>query len=132
MYFLPTAHNRRYKVERDIVEKLLSSVIQQSKNVIASSKKDGSKSKNIRDKFNLIQRSEDNSADALIDMMNTTLFAGYETTAITITFVLYNLTKYPEFQERCNEEAQRVLQREDDITIMISGLHERRLWSLCG
>lgn len=53
----------------------------------------------------------------MIEMMKTILFAGYETTAITITFVLYNLTKYPEFQKHCCEEARRILQEDGNITI---------------
>mmetsp|Transcript_30429 Transcript_30429/g.52097 ORF Transcript_30429/g.52097 Transcript_30429/m.52097 type:complete len:551 (-) Transcript_30429:1246-2898(-) len=126
MYFLPTAYNRRYKMERGIVESLLSSVIKQSKDEFAaSSKRDSSKSskggpgKKTRDNLltHIIRASTDNSDDNLIDMMKTILFAGYETTAITITFVLYNLTKYPEMQELCCEEARRILQRDDSITI---------------
>lgn len=49
-------------------------------------------------------------------MMKTILFAGYETTAITITFVLYNLAKQNEFQKNCCEEARRVLQQ-DNVTV---------------
>lgn len=124
IYSLPTAHNRRYKMEREIVEKLLHSVIQQSKDALKrdstkSSNSNGGSSKKNRDNLltHIIRRSEDDSADALVDMMKTILFAGYETTAITIIYVLYNLTKYPDFQERCCEEARRVLQRDDGITI---------------
>ncbi|KAL7445195.1 hypothetical protein ACHAXM_011875 [Skeletonema potamos] len=127
MYSLPTAHNRRYKVEREIVENLLHSVIQQSKDSFASSTRDSLKSSNVnggsskKNRENLlthiIRKSESDSADALVDMMKTILFAGYETTAITIVYVLYNLTKYPEFQEQCCEEAKRIVQTDDDFTI---------------
>ncbi len=128
MYFLPTTYNRRYKAEFEVVENLLSSVIRSAKDEFAaSSKRDSSKSsdnkygsiKKTRDNLltHIIRRSADNSDDTLIDMLKTILFAGYETTAITITFVLYNLTKYPEFQENCCEEARRIMQN-DNISII--------------
>eukprot|EP00986_Skeletonema_menzelii_P003874 scaffold1256_cov150-Skeletonema_menzelii.AAC.28 len=128
MYSLPTAYNRRYWEERGIVESLLSSVIQRSKDEFAASSKRGSSessnctggsSKKIRDNLltHIIRTSTDDSVESLTDMMKTILFAGYETTAITITFVLYNLTKYPEFQKHCCEEARRILQKDNNVTI---------------
>ncbi|EED86492.1 hypothetical protein THAPSDRAFT_264647, partial [Thalassiosira pseudonana CCMP1335] len=41
----------------------------------------------------------------------TFLMAGYETTAISMSFVVYFLSKYKRCQERCAEEARRVLGR---------------------
>lgn len=127
IYCLPTAYNRRYKTEFHVVESLLRSVIRSAKDeVAATSNRESSKSsynkygssKKTRDNLltHYIRTSADNSDDTLVDMMKTILFAGYETTAITITFVLYNLTKYPEFQENCYEEARRIMQN-DNITI---------------
>ena len=121
-YWIPTAYNKRYKVERGITEKLLRKVIEQSKDSLASddSVNDGSNSKKKnRDNMltHIIRRSGDESTNELIDKMKTILFAGYETTAITITYVLYNLTKYPEIQEECCREARRILQNEDNSNV---------------
>ncbi len=122
-YWIPTAYNKRYKVERDITEKLLRKVIEQSKDLLASDDNvvhDGSNSKKKnRDNMltHIIRRSGDESTNELIDKMKTILFAGYETTAITITYALFNLSKYPEIQEECCKEARRILQREDNSNI---------------
>lgn len=120
-YWIPTAYNKRYKVERGITEKLLRKVIEQSKDLLASddSVGDGSSKKKNRDNMltHIIRRSGDESTNELIDKMKTILFAGYETTAITITYALFNLTRHPEIQEECCMEARRVLQREDNSNV---------------
>lgn len=124
IYCIPTAYNWQYKTELNVVESLLRSVIRSAKDEVAATSKRGSSkssynkngpSKKTRDNLltHYIRTSADNSDDTLIDMMKTILFAGYETTAITITFVLYNLTKYPEFQENCHEEAWRIMQNDN-------------------
>lgn len=117
-YWLPTPYNKTYEVERGICENFLCNVIKQSKDVLAT--KDCSTSNGKRHHENMlthiIRRSED-ATENLVDMMKTILFAGYETTAITISFVLLNLTKFPEFQERCSEEARLILQGEDGVNV---------------
>jgi len=41
--------------------------------------------------------------------LHTLLVAGYETTAISLSYVMYFLSKNPRCQDRCSEEARRVL-----------------------
>lgn len=36
-------------------------------------------------------------------------FSGHDTTASGLSWVLYNLAKHPEYQERCRQEVQEVL-----------------------
>ncbi|XP_058148522.1 cytochrome P450 4F2-like [Dasypus novemcinctus] len=40
---------------------------------------------------------------------DTFMFEGHDTTASGLSWVLYNLAKYPEYQERCRQEVQELL-----------------------
>jgi len=36
-------------------------------------------------------------------------FSGHDTTASAISWILYSLAEYPEFQQKCQEEIEEVL-----------------------
>jgi len=50
------------------------------------------------------------------DEVNTFMFAGHDTTASSMSWAMYNLAKYPDVQEKCRQEVNRVLQDSEDIT----------------
>jgi len=60
---------------------------------------------------NLTPTDKDQIIESVSKMLITFLMAGYETTAISMSFVVYFLSKYKRCQERCAEEARRVLGR---------------------
>ncbi|XP_076978067.1 cytochrome P450 4F2-like [Tamandua tetradactyla] len=41
--------------------------------------------------------------------VDTFMFGGHDTTATALSWVLYNLAKHPEYQERCRQEVQELL-----------------------
>ena len=41
--------------------------------------------------------------------VDTFMFGGHDTTASGLSWVLYNLAKHPEYQERCRQEVQELL-----------------------
>ena len=47
--------------------------------------------------------------DDVTKVLHTLLGAGYETTALSLSYVMYCLARHPRCQERCAEEARRVL-----------------------
>ncbi|XP_076810138.1 cytochrome P450 4F1-like [Clavelina lepadiformis] len=49
------------------------------------------------------------------DEVDTFLFEGHDTTASGIAWALYNLAKFPRFQEKCREEVFDVLGTKEDI-----------------
>ncbi|CAK8671615.1 unnamed protein product [Clavelina lepadiformis] len=49
------------------------------------------------------------------DQVDTFLFGGHDTTASAISWTLYNLAKYPKYQENCREEVNEVLKDNQDV-----------------
>lgn len=43
------------------------------------------------------------------------MFEGHDTTAAGITWTLYNLAQYPEYQEMCRKEVDAVLSEKDEM-----------------
>ena len=52
--------------------------------------------------------------EEICDEVNTVIFAGHDTTAISMEWVLYFLAKFPNYQEMCRNEVLNCL-KEDDI-----------------
>lgn len=50
------------------------------------------------------------SLDQLRDNLMTFIVAGHETTALTLSWAIYLMARYPEYQKRARQEAQSVLQ----------------------
>ena len=64
--------------------------------------------------------------DLMSDVLLSLLFAGYDTTSIALTYVLYVTSEYPNVAEQCRQELQRVgqLDRTDDLVYCRAVLQE--------
>lgn len=51
----------------------------------------------------------DESIDNVSNILRTLLMAGFETTAVSLSYVMYFLSNHPHCQDRCSEEAERIL-----------------------
>ncbi|XP_015421699.1 PREDICTED: cytochrome P450 4F12-like [Myotis davidii] len=49
------------------------------------------------------------SDEDIRDEADTFMFEGHDTTASGLSWVLYNLARHPEYQERCRQEVQQLL-----------------------
>ncbi|XP_022103237.1 phylloquinone omega-hydroxylase CYP4F11-like [Acanthaster planci] len=58
----------------------------------------------------------------MVDEVNTFLFAGHETTATSMTWLLYFLSKYPEHQTKIREEVDEILADRDSDRISFEDL----------
>ena len=45
----------------------------------------------------------------IFDEVDTFMFEGHDTTASGISWFLYNMAKFPEFQQKCREEIDNLL-----------------------
>ena len=118
-YGLPTEANRRHKRESAKIRGVLAEAIRSRRNGSVGVK--GSSSDGDDLLSHLIQAVEDSaqkngnekavdlSSETFSDILMTLLFAGYETTAITLTYALYCLARHPDVEERLIEEINTVL-----------------------
>ena len=60
---------------------------------------------------NITQNARRKIIQDVSSILHTLLLAGYETTALSLSYAMYCLARNPRCQERCNEEARRVLKR---------------------
>lgn len=93
--FVPTAENRKFKHALAIIDDFLDELIDQSR----SQSKPGGMSGTI---FSAL---EGNDRKMLRDEVITLYFAGFETTARTMTFLMHQLPEHPQILEQLRGEA---------------------------
>lgn len=121
-YNLPTEDNRRHRRESAVVRGVLQDAIRSRRNSSVNSSSGSTCSGEYDDLLSHLLRAveadaqkngDDKSTDAseeiLSDILMTLLFAGYETTAITLTYALYCLARNPDAEARVEEEVSAVL-----------------------
>lgn len=140
LYGIPTKANRDYRWKRNLIREFISEQIAQTRERIAECKAadaTNSYNRNHDDKkqFDLLtnlitaadseklksqqqaegcKRMDDKADDeALGDVLMTLLFAGYDTTSISLTYALYLLAKNPIKRVKCLEEIDAVLDSND-------------------
>ena len=117
LYWLPTKRNRQHKYYREVVKEFMEEIIQRRKDEIGTATKlKGGRGENMLTR--LIHMNVNASAEDLTEFVKTMLVAGYETTSVSISFVLYHLAKHPRVQERCFEEVTRIFSKYGDEEII--------------
>lgn len=113
-YWVPTSHNRRYFEELQIVKEFYKKIIHRQKEAIRKDMESDRNAFEDRKQYrnfltHLVLGSDDDAGpDELSKIITTNLFGGYETAAISISYVLYCLATNPDVQAKCAEEARRV------------------------
>ncbi|XP_073909954.1 leukotriene-B4 omega-hydroxylase 3 isoform X2 [Castor canadensis] len=62
---------------------------------------------------------------------DTFMFEGHDTTASGLSWILYNLAKHPEYQERCRQEVQELLRDRDPTEIEWDDLAQLPFLTMC-
>ncbi|XP_012499470.1 PREDICTED: phylloquinone omega-hydroxylase CYP4F2-like [Propithecus coquereli] len=62
---------------------------------------------------------------------DTFMFAGHDTTASGLSWVLYNLARHPEYQERCRQEVQELLRDREHKEIEWDDLAQLPFLTMC-
>ena len=105
--WVPTAKNRKYVAARDLVHRLIETLIAQRRNLPEAQWPDDLLSRLMKARDE--ETGQAMSESLLRDESITTFFAGHETTARTMTFTWYALAKNPQVTARLHEELDRVL-----------------------
>ncbi|KAL3919157.1 MAG: hypothetical protein SGILL_003895 [Bacillariaceae sp.] len=118
-YSIPTERNRTHSRARSHLRALLKRTLQERriKNRTEPPEQDllGAMLVALDANKELIYGEDDNEEQfeqMISDMMITLMFAGYDTTSITLTYALYLVSQHPEVEQRCREEI-RVSNPED-------------------
>uniref|UniRef100_A0A8C6R2Q0 Cytochrome P450, family 4, subfamily f, polypeptide 14 n=2 Tax=Nannospalax galili TaxID=1026970 RepID=A0A8C6R2Q0_NANGA len=62
---------------------------------------------------------------------DTFMFEGHDTTASGLSWILYNLAKHPEYQERCRQEVQELLRDRESTEIEWDDLAQLPFLTMC-
>ncbi len=115
IYRIPTAANKRHQEVMERMNDYLSDIIDDRKALMAKASNGDELPQDLL--TSLIKEAllggdeQDNDSDdeemmyeMLVDTIKSLLFAGYETTSVTMTYVLYLLSKHPDVESRCIKE----------------------------
>lgn len=88
------------------------------------------------DFIDVLLMSKDENGKALSDEdvraeADTFMFEGHDTTASGLSWVLYNLAKHPEYQERCRKEVQELLRDREPKEIEWDDLTQLPFMTMC-
>ncbi|CAB9512410.1 Leukotriene-B(4) omega-hydroxylase 2 [Seminavis robusta] len=102
-FSIPVEKNIEHEKQRQLIRSFLTDLIEEKK---------GSLKEDDNDLLSHLVRAHQGAPegeadpDAMMDTLMTLLFAGYDTTSVTLTFALYLLAENPEVQERCFKEIE--------------------------
>uniref|UniRef100_A0A8D0S506 Uncharacterized protein n=1 Tax=Sus scrofa TaxID=9823 RepID=A0A8D0S506_PIG len=117
LYYL-TPEGRRFRKACRLVHDFTDAVIQERRcTLISQGSQDFLRAKakaKTLDFIDVLLLAKDEDGKGLSDEdiraeADTFMFAGHDTTASGLSWVLYNLAKHPEYQERCRQEVQELL-----------------------
>ncbi|XP_023422415.1 cytochrome P450 4F3-like [Cavia porcellus] len=131
---------QRFRRACRVVHDFTDAVIQERRRTLKNQGTDDSlkakaKSKTL-DFIDVLLMNEDKEGKELSDEdiraeANTVMFGGHDTTASGLSWVLYNLAKHPEYQERCRQEVQEVLRGREPEDIEWDDLAQLPFLTMC-
>nr|XP_023408052.1 docosahexaenoic acid omega-hydroxylase CYP4F3-like isoform X4 [Loxodonta africana] len=113
-----TPNGRRFRRACDLVHEFTDAVIRKRRHTLTTQGVDYFLKARIKAKtldfIDVLLLAKDEDGKELSDEdiraeADTFMFEGHDTTASGLSWVLYNLAKHPEYQERCRQEVQELL-----------------------
>nr|AGC92781.1 cytochrome P450 [Meretrix meretrix] len=132
IYFL-TDRGRKFKRNCDYVHGVAEDVINQRKEALERSGKSDRKYLDFLDIL-LTARDDNNQGLTPLEIRNevdTFMFEGHDTTASATSWILYSLAKHPEYQKKCQEEIDQLLQGRDTDDIEWSDIPKLEYLTMC-
>ncbi|XP_040846372.1 cytochrome P450 4F3-like [Ochotona curzoniae] len=135
-----TPDGRRFLKACDLVHRFTDAVIQERRGALASQGSDAflkakAKAKTL-DFIDVLLLSKGEDGKELSDKdiraeADTFMFGGHDTTASGLSWLLYNLARHPEYQERCRREVQELLRDRDPKDIEWDDLAQLPYMTMC-
>uniref|UniRef100_A0A2K6EWS9 Cytochrome P450 family 4 subfamily F member 154 n=1 Tax=Propithecus coquereli TaxID=379532 RepID=A0A2K6EWS9_PROCO len=139
LYYL-TRDGRRFREACRLVHDFTDAVIQERRRTLPSQGLDDflkakAKTKTL-DFIDVLLLSKDEGGRQLSDEeiraeADTFMFGGHDTTASGLSWVLYNLARHPEYQERCRQEVQELLRDHEPKEIEWDDLAQLPFLTMC-
>ena len=114
LYGIPTAANRRHAQENGVIRDFLTNLVAKRRQEKAEDRKPDLLTSLLKAHDEMEE--QEVTDDTLVDIMMSLLFAGYDTTSITLTYALYIIATHPEVEERCLEEIERVWKEDGNLS----------------
>ncbi|XP_005360744.1 cytochrome P450 4F5 [Microtus ochrogaster] len=135
-----TADGRRFLKACDLVHNFTDAVIRERRRTLSSQSvdeflKSRTKSKTL-DFIDVLLLAKDEHGKELSDEdiraeADTFMFGGHDTTASGLSWILYNLARHPEYQERCRQEVQELLRDREPEEIEWDDLAQLPFLTMC-
>ncbi|XP_036751448.2 cytochrome P450 4F2-like [Manis pentadactyla] len=139
LYYL-TPDGQRFRRACRLVHNFTDAVIQERRRTLPSEGVDEflqakAKAKTL-DFIDVLLLSKDEDGKELSDQdiraeADTFMFAGHDTTASGLSWVLYNLAKHPEYQECCRQEVQELLRDREPKEVAWDDLAQLPFLTMC-
>ncbi|XP_074162512.1 ultra-long-chain fatty acid omega-hydroxylase [Sminthopsis crassicaudata] len=134
-----TADGRRFKEACDIVHHFTTEVIQERRQALNKQGAEAwlkSKQGKTLDFIDVLLLAKDEDGRQLSDEdiraeADTFMFEGHDTTSSGLSWVLFNLARHPEYQEKCREEIQEIMKGRDTDEIEWDDLAQMPFITMC-
>ncbi|XP_006631719.2 cytochrome P450 4F3 [Lepisosteus oculatus] len=133
-----TEEGRRFKRACDLVHRFTADIVQRRRAKLHQLGEESYRPRKgkVTDFIDVLLLSKDEDGKGLTDEeikaeADTFMFEGHDTTASGISWVLYNLSLYPEYQEKCRAEVNSVLQGRDTEEIEWNDLTNLPFITMC-
>ncbi|XP_028709858.1 cytochrome P450 4F6-like isoform X2 [Peromyscus leucopus] len=139
LYYL-TPDGRRFRKACDMVHNFTDAVIQERRSNLASQGVDDFLKAKTRSKtldfIDVLLLAKDEHGKELSDEdiraeADTFMFGGHDTTASALSWILYNLARHPEYQERCRQEVRELLRDREPEEIEWDDLAQLPFLTMC-
>ncbi|XP_032765705.1 cytochrome P450 4F6 [Rattus rattus] len=139
LYYL-TADGRRFRKACDLVHNFTDAVIRERRSTLNTQGVDEflkarAKTKTL-DFIDVLLLAKDEHGKGLSDVdiraeADTFMFGGHDTTASALSWILYNLARHPEYQERCRQEVRELLRDREPEEIEWDDLAQLPFLTMC-
>ncbi|XP_036616191.1 cytochrome P450 4F22 [Trichosurus vulpecula] len=134
-----TADGRRFKEACDTVHHFTTEVIQERRQALNKQGADAwlkSKQGKTLDFIDVLLLARDEDGKQLSDEdiraeADTFMFEGHDTTSSGLSWVLFNLARHPEYQEKCREEIQEIMRGRETDEIEWDDLAQMPFITMC-
>ncbi|EDL40279.1 mCG23712, isoform CRA_b, partial [Mus musculus] len=138
LYYL-TADGRRFRKACDLVHNFTDAVIKERRSTLNTQGVEFLKAKaktKTLDFIDVLLMAEDEHGKGLSNEdiraeADTFMFGGHDTTTSALSWILYNLARHPEYQERCRQEVQELLRDRDSEEIEWDDLAQLPFLTMC-